>query len=109
MKDLGLPIGEYKFAHVTMNNYVHVDGKVICNIPKRFEKETKAVGDLIADAGNTALKCGLLPSELLKQRNNLREALVKLRDWVVKIDDWSGVGDPPIDEIQGVLCEIDMI
>ncbi len=30
---------------------------------------------LIADAGNTAQKCGLLPSELLRQRDELKEAL----------------------------------
>lgn len=30
---------------------------------------------LCADAGNTAQKCGLLPSELLQQRDELREAL----------------------------------
>ena len=71
MKDLGLPTGEYKFAQVTMNQYVHVDGKVICNVVKRFEKETKAIGELIADAGNTAQKCGLLPSELLRQRDTI--------------------------------------
>ena len=78
MKDLGLPTGEYKFAQVTMNQYVHVDGKVICNVVKRFEKETKAIGELIADAGNTAQKCGLLPSELLKQRNELLKAVNSL-------------------------------
>ena len=33
---------------------------------------------LCADAGNTAQKCGLLPSELLQQRDELREALKQL-------------------------------
>jgi len=78
MIEIDIPKGEYKFAQVTMNQYVHVDGKVICNVVKRFEKETKAIGELIADAGNTAQKCGLLPSELLKQRNELREALIEM-------------------------------
>ena len=32
---------------------------------------------LCADAGNTAQKCGLLPSELLQQRDELREALAE--------------------------------
>ena len=78
MKDLKITKGEWQFAHVTMNQYVHCDGKVICNVIKRFEQETKAVGELIADAGNTAQLCGLLPSELLKQRDELLEALKEL-------------------------------
>ena len=32
---------------------------------------------LCADAGNTAQKCGLLPSELLQQRDELMEALAE--------------------------------
>ena len=35
---------------------------------------------LIADAGNTAQKCGLLPSELLRQRDELKEALDRIAD-----------------------------
>lgn len=34
----------------------------------------KADAELIADAGTTANKCGLLPSEILKQRDELLEA-----------------------------------
>ena len=33
---------------------------------------------LCADAGNTAQKCGLLPSELLQQRDELKEALIDM-------------------------------
>ncbi len=39
----------------------------------QLEKEANA--QLIADAGTTANKCGLLPSELLEQRNELLETL----------------------------------
>jgi hypothetical protein len=41
-------------------------------------EEERANAKLIADAGNTANKCGLLPSELLEQRNELLEALQQL-------------------------------
>jgi len=78
MKDLKITKGEWRFAQVTMNQYVHCDGLIICNIIKRFEQETETVGELIADAGNTAQKCGLLPSELMKQRDELLEALKEL-------------------------------
>lgn len=37
--------------------------------------EAEANAKLITDAGNTIQKCDLLPSELLKQRDELREAL----------------------------------
>ena len=36
------------------------------------------VADLIVDAGNTAQKCGLLPSELLQQRDELKDSLVDM-------------------------------
>lgn len=38
-------------------------------------RKNKANAKLIADAGTTANKCGLFPSELLEQRNELLEAL----------------------------------
>ena len=41
-----------------------------------YEKEEiEANAKLIADAGTTASKCGMMPSELLEQRNDLLEAL----------------------------------
>lgn len=43
-------------------------------------KKSLANARLIADAGTTANKCGLLPSELLDQRNDLLEALIELYD-----------------------------
>lgn len=82
MKDLEIPKGEYKFAQVTMNQYVHVDGKVICNVVKRFKKETEAIGILIADAGNTAQKCSLLPSDILRQRDRCLMTLRNCRETI---------------------------
>lgn len=38
-------------------------------------EECKANAELFADAGNTIQSCGLLPSELLKQRDELRDFL----------------------------------
>lgn len=43
-----------------------------------MDEETQANFLLTADAGNTAQKCGLLPSELLQQRDELREALINV-------------------------------
>ena len=60
---------------------------------------------LIADAGNTAQLCGLLPSELLKQRDELLDALKALKSWVFQIQDWSGVGDPPIEIVEAAITK----
>jgi hypothetical protein len=44
------------------------------------QDEAKANAELIADAFNTYNECQILPSELLKQRNELLEALVKINE-----------------------------
>lgn len=51
------------------------------HLPAGFDSNTDEANALfIADAGTTANKCGLLPSELLKQRNELMEALRKTKE-----------------------------
>lgn len=48
----------------------------VCNVFMGSVKgEQDANARLIADAGTTANKCGLLPSEILEQRDELRNAL----------------------------------
>ena len=49
----------------------------------------------LVDSFNTAQKCGLLPSELLRQRDELREALQSLMGGVR--------GLPPLTAIAGTL------
>lgn len=44
---------------------------LFANAYGKTEKEAKANAKLIANAGTTANKCGLLPSELLEQRDEL--------------------------------------
>ena len=92
MKELGISKGGwYKDS---TSQYVFVDkGKIdieICkvdhpihNTDYRTKEESANNATLIADAGNTAQKCGLLPSELLKQRDELREALKQIRDTTI--------------------------
>lgn len=59
-----------------------MDGRDICDtysfISCIDSKEQQCNAKLIADAGTTANKCGLLPSEILEQRNELLEALKEL-------------------------------
>lgn len=45
----------------------------------RSREETQANAKLIADAGTTASKCGLLPSTLLEQRDKLLDALQQMQ------------------------------
>jgi len=63
------------FPHL---NHPHIvimtrNGKEICTI-HLDNNEVRANVKLIVDAGNTANKCELLPSELLEQRDELLEA-----------------------------------
>ena len=53
-----------------------IKSPIVCDMYGYMTEEGKANAKLIADAGNTANKCGLLPSELLEQRNDLIEALL---------------------------------
>jgi hypothetical protein len=46
-------------------------------LDKDETNEAEANMQLCCDAGNTAQKCGLLPSELLQQRDELKEALAE--------------------------------
>ena len=88
MKDLGITKGEWE--SIFRNNHaggVKSDKGFICfmtmplhysNQNARYDEELEECrhdAELIADAGNTAQKCGLLPSELLKQKDELLEAL----------------------------------
>lgn len=87
MKDLKITKGEWYVDYDRIPNGVsaiaeHIAivadewdiGCVFTNITNEGDEErNNAI--LIADAGNTAQKCGLLSSELLKQRDELLEAL----------------------------------
>jgi hypothetical protein len=85
MKDLGITKGDkwevrkadpIKGAHIVCLG----DFKGDITFWHHFTSESEAIANakLTADAGNTAQKCGLLPSELLKQRDELLERLKDL-------------------------------
>ena len=76
MKDLKITKGEWRIRADEHELYIDTHDREIC---KSWSNSIIAQNDmeLIADAGNTAQKCGLLPSELLKQRDELREALAE--------------------------------
>lgn len=81
MKELGITIGEWRIDTADAIKIKAEDGSNIAilthltNFKRRDTDEVERNALLIADAGNTAQKCGLLPSELLQQRDELREAL----------------------------------
>lgn len=83
MKELGITKGEW-YWDGDPTNYDHkyeapwlIAGGVPIIIGE-IEAKNKSDVDLIVDAGNTAQKCGLLPSELLQQRDELKEALAEM-------------------------------
>ena len=99
MKELGITKGEwnvngeyYRNKVMVNNSTIHVyhtvvtfDGAMVTY------NNAKANAVLIADAGNTAQKCGLLPSELLRQRDELRERCKQLEFMIEKGLGWDDV------------------
>lgn len=84
MKELGITKGEWQFENYAgyfaiqnTNGYTPND-LLLSSYVGAFEAEHNA--ELICDAGNTAQKCGLLPSELLRQRDELLIALIDIRN-----------------------------
>lgn len=74
MKELGITKGEWAITRSGMDWVVRANPTAIARIYSSWECED-ADAELICDAGNTAQKCGLLPSELLRQRDELKEAV----------------------------------
>jgi len=117
MKDLKITKGEWnQCCKDTRPHFVFAGGdKTICSLSsneigkENYEmlmgevtmRERIANAALIADAGNTAQKCGLLPSELLKQNEELREALSKA--WAVIIAFEADMNAPIIIDIEQAL------
>jgi hypothetical protein len=84
MKNLGIIKGKWKHNKTTKIIYSSTTSKVgniVCEAPSYFEESMKqwdAHAKLIVDAGNTTQACGLLPSELLKQRDELKRMVNSL-------------------------------
>jgi len=79
MKELGITKGEYKIRKSGQELFIDTPTMEICRSWSNSPKYRKHF-ELFCDAGNTAQKCGLLPSELLRQRDELREALAAMVD-----------------------------
>lgn len=82
-KKLGITKGECKIDHskTGLLSNIYVGSKYVAEVksyginanPTKQERIKNS--ELIADAFNTANKCGLLPSDLLKQRDDLLSCL----------------------------------
>lgn len=72
--------GEWKYVNRLGNSHVLTDRKNVAAISKSIsdQSEERANAILISDAGNTYQKCGMLPSELLDERNRYKEAIDKI-------------------------------
>ena len=86
MKELGITKGEtfvLRNQPVQRNGfYIETDSAYIGEVGGGYLAldQYKAIGELLIDGANTAQKCGLLPSELLQQRDELKEALDRIAD-----------------------------
>ena len=89
MKELGIKKGEW-IQHIVDETTVEINaegwyGMIVVYVGTKDKDGNINSSDkgwnnlrLVLDAGNTAQKCGLLPSELLQQRDELREALADM-------------------------------
>ena len=77
MDNLGITKGEYKIRKSGQELFIDTPTMEICRSWSDSPKYRKHF-ELFCDAGNTAQKCGLLPSELLRQRDELKEALADM-------------------------------
>lgn len=77
MKELGITKGEWQYRDHFSDGIIETEETIIGHLMKwgSPEDELQSNAILIIDAGNTAQKCGMLPSELLRQRDELMEAL----------------------------------
>jgi|GEM_PF-6371004 len=91
MKDLGITKGEWEFKPIKESNGwtdVRLKGKdhsiATCYMGRSNKdlEELNANAILIADAGTTANKCGLLPSEVLKQRDDVLDKLKDMSKYI---------------------------
>ena len=105
MKELGITKGTYwmgKNAGVVVTDSNSNSGKDTPDSVNYYggyliaESMTAADAELLIDAGNTAQKCGLLPSELLRQRDELKEELAEQKRLYFKLFE---------EEISCMYCE----
>ncbi len=72
---------ELVYTRIDSDNKTLGFAGVYCDDKKKISvEEAIANAKLIADAGNTTNKCGLLPSELLTQRDELLEGLQAIKN-----------------------------
>ena len=94
MKDLGITKGEWVgvdyAGHYSLQVAPFYGARDLLDEDKTNDAEANM--KLCCDAGNTAQKCGLLPSELLKQRDELKEALKEMSELFEKLHDSAIVG-----------------
>ena len=92
--ELKITKGEWELINTELSDFsltsVICGKKVIAhvNADRKTSEERIADANLIIDAGNTIQSCGLLPSQLLKQRNELLEALKESQNMLMGVD-WS--------------------
>lgn len=105
MKELGITKGEtfaLRNQPVQRNGfYIETNSAYIGEIGGGYLTldQYRAIGELLIDGANTAQKCGLLPSELLQQRDELKEALAEQKRLYFNLFD---------EEIRCMYCEAEI-
>jgi hypothetical protein len=97
--ELGITKGDWKALIVETNLvdrcFVQKESIHLCEVFGESTEAKQANAQLIADAGTTANKCGLLPSEILEQLTECQEALKEFIDFPKEdIEYWIEDGRP---------------
>lgn len=99
-------LGKIESVYTKLSDFtlctVITEKRVIAHINSQdvTSEESKANAELFADAGNTIQSCGLLPSELLKQRD---EMIALLKEVKVDIDLSNDITDSSYKKLLDIL------
>ena len=103
MKELEITKGEWQYeiyaGYFAIQNSAGYEASDLLNADSVGSFEAEHNAELICDAGNTAQSCGLLPSELLRQRDELKEALAEQKRLYFNLFD---------EEIRCMYCEAEI-
>ena len=86
MKELEITKGEWQYeiyaGYFAIQNSAGYEASDLLNADSVGSFEAEHNAELICDAGNTAQSCGLLPSELLRQRDRALLTLCNCRETI---------------------------
>ncbi|MEJ1438496.1 MAG: hypothetical protein RPU61_14505 [Candidatus Sedimenticola sp. (ex Thyasira tokunagai)] len=82
--------GKWKAHHIPASPYITERWEI------HWSKDGECVAEIIHSEADAVL---------MAESKNLLEALESAVEWFKKLDDWSGVGDPDLDQMQAAIAK----